>query len=321
MTFMLVENAKFLMVDGHVYSHKVPKPTVDVMGECGLCGQFKKLARGHINPKWGFVSPKTFMGTKVDSTQGTKVQDGEWFYVLCIDCDNWLGRYEAKLKECSTESPSDFRYFLYYREISVALLGIFLKASLASVYRGTRNSWNISYFEWAKALLLKVKSNETAGLKKVAESVRWSGIKSFSLGGAAYASQISPEVHNPFKEGISLGRTFITGMRWTLYRGMGKHALGVSTFDEGDPFSDNIGRATAETLSNLVNNLLDSCLCPCGKYSRGALAGHFDVRNFGGCCKEGWLKKPVVPGFYIDVVSKDTSAFSLSFPSKFTGKQ
>lgn len=79
-----------------------------VDGYCALCLQRTNLRLSHILPKWAYKTLKD-EGAVITHRQpeGTKYrsQDGTKHYLLCADCEQYLGEGERYLKDVSTGTP------------------------------------------------------------------------------------------------------------------------------------------------------------------------------------------------------------------------
>src|SRR5699024_849916 len=85
----------------------------DVRGICGLCHQDARLLLSHVIPRWAYRWLKDEGGVRGSRASGQveiQHQDGAKHYLLCIDCEQYLGEGENYLRFFCTGSAEELEW-------------------------------------------------------------------------------------------------------------------------------------------------------------------------------------------------------------------
>jgi len=288
-----------LIYEGEIYGHRKTRP--NPQGTCPLCGDYKPIIRSHINPNWAWIAPKWLNGGE------KKIQAGQWFYLLCGSCDGMLGEYEAKLRAASYLQPKDFQSPMLFREISIALIGILWKSSVANRFWTENPDVLPSEEEYRILDILKtLKKDREKGLRLVADTYHWSGTKMFSKTINPFSIQTIPSMQKNLN---CIGFVVLAGIRWVIKEKGERILMSAHVFNEneGQSFEDllfNLDSEASEKMKKLAEMTAENDPCPCGNMKRTGLGEDVERKLFTDCCKKGWLSEPYTPVYYIDYRSK-----------------
>ena len=287
--------------NGRIHAHR--RGGGPFFGECPLCGVYKQIIYSHINPD------STWITTKKDFETKQKIQGGEAFYLLCSECDGWMGKYENYLIKACGRQIMDFMSVVHADKISLALLAILWRAQVAQViWKGDGSYWDTDTESWAKDLLLQCKSRDDAGIEHpesvLQDQLTWSGLKFFTSDvdtNNPYGQQLAahPEVNNE-----SRGCTFTAGVFWNLRKGKGQSGIRLRYWGENmrgrDLYEIDVHKSDRKELEELSASTLDDAMCPCGKFETTKTAGEQKHLQFASCCKDGWLRLPLHEDYWRD---------------------
>lgn len=293
--------------DGKVHAHVKRKKKGKLHGECPLCGEFKQIIHSHINPESTWINKKKYIDTEEE------LQSGEAFYLLCQDCDGWMGTYESYLTRASKDQITEFMVTLYAEKISLALLAILWRASIVQrIWKQIPSTWDLETEEWAKNLILQCRRLADEGVDRpesfLSDHVRWSGLKFFTA---------RPTENNPYGQQVvaqpetandSRGFTFTAGIFWNLRKGKGRSGIKLRYWSDnltgGNIRGIDMAKSDLKELQWLARMTPDNAPCPCGMIWTTDKAKELGHPPFFDCCKTGWLNEPIREFFWRDADRK-----------------